>query len=314
MRQLFAGFLFASILSPAAAVGQTQTGCGIQCPAGASCGCIDCRSCNSGSFQVICVCYPVPGKITCNVSTGDCVLSRCGKCESVGQGQTCITYAGCGGMNCGTVGCAPSGTRISCSGCSQVALPQTATPATVEAQASSRIGVTIESAPAKSSDGIVSFPTLRLRNSRGRGVVTVVIQALFRSEDGEEFTSAMKIDSWDRDRAFLAPGAQATVATSLAVRSPGLSAITLTPTAVFYEDGTTESLDSRLDTCLQRERTAFLEILSDLRSLHRTRGPEDVAAAIREGKVQNGWLAYQLGSEGMESILRSLYEPRRLKP
>lgn len=305
------------LLPFATAFGQQQQVCGITCPAGASCACIDCRPCNSGGFASFCACFPVSGQITCTVQTGDCVLGKCASCQSVSKTQTCIVYAKCPGNNCGTEGCVSTARTkaVSCSDCKESGLTARNSLIEVTAATSPSLNVEIVSAHAQSDGDLFALPEIELRSSRSSRLVTVVTQAQFISSGGQTNFVLFRNDSWERDRGFLDGFSSVSVPTNLAARAQDLKQVRLMPLYAEYEDGYKAALDAGLGPCLRSEREEYLAKLAKfLAELDPASTPREALTLLHKHNLSSGWLEILLATQGPQNFVRILSAPRQLKP
>ena len=192
--------------------------CG-NCPANAQCGCINCSPCNSGSFSVMCVCYPVQGKVTCSTQSGDCMLHQCAGCTSVSSTQSCQTYTGCSGMNCPTDGC------TNLPGMSAVAISTQISDSQVipDGDQTWRLRYSIKNLSTKSLRTVVTEWTLR------------------SLENGEEIKFKRAVDSWIQARRVAGP--LGTGGDDLNLRVSGRKGFEVSNITVLYaeyDDGTIE--------------------------------------------------------------------------
>jgi len=290
------------------------------CPSGAQCACIDCNPCNSGYFQVFCVCWPVPGVVTCNTQNGDCALGVCARCTSTNHqtGQVCKTYGKCGPMVCGPDGCTGDGSAMEmdgCPDCVSTAMPQERPgPVEVVLEALPDFPVEVSRLQLPPTRGELKPGNMEFRNLGGAGLVTLVIELTYEDAEGHEATFAVVSDSWLKDGPFLAAGARVEVPIATVVQGEAVTRVTARPLYAEFDNGlrTGPGLDS-VRGCLAAERETALQAYQDALRLYEEQGGDALEAALREDP-QLELLVPVLEEKGLDGVLEVLSRPRRLLP
>jgi hypothetical protein len=154
--------------------------------------------------------------------------------------------------------------------------------------------------------------SFRIRNASTAGLVTLFLKLTFVSNKGEHISRLHRVDSWDRDLAFLGPGRAA--AFPLGVRVDGsLAEVEVTPVFAEFDDGTRlGSAAATLRPCLLGERQAFLTRLQQLRATFRVGGQTALSQAIE--KADLGWLLVRWAEQGAQAVVAELTKTRHLRP
>jgi hypothetical protein len=170
------------------------------------------------------------------------------------------------------------------------------------------------------SNGAVSAGSYTLKNSSRLGLVTVVTRWQFRGENpgSAPATSTQVIDSWQSDRAFLAPAAQQVENFSLFVRTPQgerVQGVVATVVYAEFEDGTrvgpeATTMGANLRSQRQRILAAYHDLLERIRAGVPDRDLEEYIQTTHGIK----WLTLVREKEGWAGVVAEISKPRHLKP
>lgn len=308
--------------------GQSGSGCQIQCPAGAVCGCIDCTPCNSGTFQNLCVCRP-SANVSCSVQSGNCLSRECAGCTSRAGGQVCRTYSGCPGMSCaindcqGSQGAANAG--FECTACSRRAFPSLGLAGAsdsgkirVSFVENTNLPIEITDFRWEAKDGEFRSDGIRIKNKQGSGLITLDIRIRYRAGK-DRMETTMRIDSWEADEPFVGALAESEPAVSVArvVRHPQLDTVELLPVYAEFEDGTKIAADGSIRPCaaLQASREAIQRAWQDLEKLIASQAPiEEIEKELRDRSELDGIRSRFAGPERLRLMVVHLQKARRLAP
>ncbi len=321
------------------------------CPAGYVCACEDCGVCNSGSFIVICACKPVPGKVICSVTNGDCsATTACNRCCSTSSGGTHCTYTGCTGQLCPpntspvlgalnawllpasvsysdreAAACADPSPQLlaqACRNCESraVDLGPEANGEVAQLLIPKDIPVDFQAVRLNFRNGGVLGGSYTLRNNSRSGLVTLVTLWTFQGSDPKSpgTTATDVIDSWVTDSAFLGPGDEKEEELNMGVLANGsLSVHRVAGTVVYaeFEDGTKVGPGvSSFGPRLRSERQKVLRAYKDLLDKIQSGASNDEVGQYMQTRDEFRWLISMRGQNGLDWLVAEITKTRHLTP
>ena len=297
-----------------------------QCPTGNQCACIDCSACNSGNFQIMCVCHPVTGHVSCDTSSGSC--GQCGYCRSTSGRTICTSYIGCSTAICPPGGCTNGSVRMpgattemaECRGCTTHVVsdgddgsPRLTSMIPVD------VPLEISEIVLDSANNPTGIEHFRVRNNGRSGLVSLVTAWTFQdyANPPHEVTTVSHSDSWASDSGFIAPAAEDLIHPTVRISGRAIKSISAKVLYAEFEDGSRtgpgkEVLHDMLSCSRQKLLMSYEALLSrfrngeDLRELEKTLMlPEDPELYCVKSICEK---------KGMDAVLEELYHVRRLKP